>query len=328
MLASAFLPADWPWWSPERGHWRRWQHPQWAAQQVDCWIYQLQEPSRVLSGNKLAKLDPPLQQALAEGRRGLATFGGAFSNHLAATAAACAQLGLASVGWVRSFQALDRANPTLNFCHQQGMVLRALTPQQYRQRHDPAFLALLQSDYADYLWVPEGGSSADAVAGVARLDLHQTPVGPATHIATATGSGGTLAGLALGHPQLKVLGVAVVKDASLFARLQEWTAHQTNWQLITDQVGAGYARCDPELVDFCLHTSAQLGLGVEPVYTGKALRGLLRHYQTQPLPPRSRLVFWHTGGLQGVAGLRYRGVITPEQAACLLPLSSSSESTA
>lgn len=269
------------------------------------WIAHLHEPYPGISGNKIAKLNEPVKQL--RDYQGVATFGGAFSNHLLATAVACKLAGKKSLGIVRSDfnspNSLDPNNPTLNACLANGMQLIAASRQAYRDK--TALQQSLNQQHRNYLWVPEGGTSADGVQGVKALNLANTPAGPASHLYCATGSGGTLAGLALGHPRQQVTGIAVVKDNSLSGTIEQY-CQQTNWQLTFDFVGKGYGRFDNKVLATCQLASKQ-NLTLEPIYTGKAFIGTLA--LIGQLPPNSNPVFFHTGGLQGLNGLRYRGLL-------------------
>lgn len=284
-----------------------WQQINLAA--FDCpniWLVSLSEPVPGLAGNKIAKLDAAFDALKAGQYQGIATLGGAFSNHLLATAVACGLLGKPSLGLVRG-QELDANNPSLQACRQQGMQLIGLNRSQYAERHNAAFIVHWQQQYPEYLWLPEGGSNEQGVAGVRLLDFHCSPAGPISHLVCAVGSGGTLAGLALGHPNIQLWGMSVVKDASLSRKIQVLALGQGNWQLM-DAADKGYGRFKPEIWQFCQKLAEQ-GCQLEPIYTGKALYALVQQLRTSPLPNNARLAFFHSGGLQGLAGLRYRGLI-------------------
>jgi 1-aminocyclopropane-1-carboxylate deaminase len=291
-------------------------HPVLAANAVQLWLCELQSTITGVSGNKILKLHYPLQSALQHGYTGIVTFGGAFSNHLCAVAASCQQLGLRSVAYVRTEQ-LDAENPTLAFCQARGMQLIAIDRQHYRLRHQPDYLAQLQQHHPDFLLVPEGGSSTNGARGVSQLALEQTPAGRADLVVTATASGGTLAGL-INRRQSAALGIAVVKDASLFNKVQQLlVAPETlPWQLNSDFCGAGYARFSLALLQFCRELASQ-GIYTEPVYSGKALAGVIELVRQGRITTGSRLSFFHTGGLQGLDGLLYRGLITAADHALL-----------
>ena len=192
------------------------------------------------------------------------------------------------------------------------MQLSFVSPQQYRQRQQPDYLATLQQQFPDLLLVPEGGTGPLGVKGVAELQLNNTPAGAADLICCATGSGGTVAGLALGHPQTAVLGINVVKDPSLPEQITALAPHQHNWQLVADCSGQRYGQFDAATLQLCLQLSQQ-DLPLEPVYTGKALQTLLAELSEGRIKAGQRLVFFHTGGLQGLDGMLQRERVTPEQ---------------
>lgn len=278
----------------------------------ELWLCQPTELEGAVSGNKIAKLKYPLLRAQSNGFKGIATFGGAFSNHLLATAAACKAQGLKSLGFVRTDR-LDSENPTLQRCRRFGMSLKALSRADYCCRHDPPWLAELEQRYPGWYWVPEGGTSPLGVKGLREWAMTQSPHGALTHLVAATGSGGTVAGLAIGHPHLSILGMAVVKDDSLPQRIRQLSEGQSNWQLSMDSVGPGYGRFESEHLSLCLDIRLRNGVSLEPVYTGKALHGLFNLIKQGHFLPGSRIGFVHTGGLQGLNGLLYRGLINTAQ---------------
>lgn len=276
---------------------------------VEIWCCQLLCPLPLCAGNKWLKLKHHIKHIQQTEKAGIFTCGGAHSNHLAAVAAASAHFGFRSLALVR--QQHQGLTPTLAFCQAHGMQFNFLDAQQYRQRDEPAFLQRFASEHPDLLWVPEGGSSALGVAGVRELDLHQTPAGPADLLVTACGSGGTAAGLSQGHPTLPILAVSVVKDPLLPQRLQQLGALH-NVRLTEDVTGLRYGRFNEAILQLCLQLSGQ-GLTFEPIYTGKALHTLFQLLQSNQLPGYRRIVFFHTGGLQGLAGLQQKKLLSAEQ---------------
>jgi 1-aminocyclopropane-1-carboxylate deaminase len=172
------------------GRWQKLQHALLAQQQLELWIYHLETTLPQLSGNKWLKLKYHIVQAHSMDKKGIVTFGGAFSNHRAAVAAICQQHGMRSVALLRADN-VDPDNPTLALCQKNGMQFELLSRQQYRQRANPAFILEVKHRYAELLLVPEGGSSAEGVQGIAELDLVQTPAGPADVVFCPAASGGT-----------------------------------------------------------------------------------------------------------------------------------------
>lgn len=298
--------------------WQLLQHPLLTLHKIDLWISHLVTQEPLVSGNKCLKLKYQLSYAIQHKLKGIITFGGAFSNHLVATAAACNISGIQSTGLVRTDQ-LDLQNPTLQACQRFGMQLQPLGRNEYRQRHEAGFIKQLQHQYPEWLIVPEGGTSTAAVKGIAELNLEHTPGGKADLICCATASGGTLAGIISGSTKTPITGIAVVNDPSLSDKIKALLTPSAtvNWQLNMMYTDGGYARFNPDLLKFCLELKKQCGLATEPIYTGKALWGLFNMINDGQIASGSRLSFFHTGGLQGLAGLYYRKKITTSEFALL-----------
>ena len=304
--------------------WHQIVEPRLSEARVDLWLYCQTMVEPMLSGNKWMKLQYHIKLIQQQQYRGLVTFGGPFSNHLAACAAAAKCNNINATAYVRTDK-IDLQNPTLAYCHAQGMELVAIDRQTYRQRQQPTFLELITKRHPDYLLVPEGGSSALGVQGIADLNLADTPAGQADVIATASASGGTVAGLITAasntgraeHVVKEVIGLAVVNDDSLSdkvtALLKTAEAKPLPWRIIATATEHRYAKCPQQHIDFCCQFTKQHGIAVEPVYTGRALYKLYQLISEGAFAPGSRISFFHTGGLQGLAGLRYRNLITQQQ---------------
>jgi 1-aminocyclopropane-1-carboxylate deaminase len=264
-----------------------------------------------LPGNKARKLKYNLQEATREGFTKLITFGGAYSNHLAAVAAAGRLFGFDTIGLVRG-EAHQPLNPTLARCHADGMQLHYLDRSTYRRRTEPGFLTEIQAQFGPAYLLPEGGTNALALRGVAQLigELRQHTDFDA--VAVAAGTGGTLAGLALGlaeagHPA-RAVGVAALKDADFLRAdidaLTQKAAGRTlpNYELHTAYHFGGYAKLPPELRAFIQQFEAGFGVLLDPLYTSKLLAGVLDLIEKGHFAPGSTVVAVHTGGLQAWAG--------------------------
>ncbi|MFN6971348.1 MAG: 1-aminocyclopropane-1-carboxylate deaminase/D-cysteine desulfhydrase [Rheinheimera sp.] len=294
--------------------WQRLDQALTLPQQTELWICQLHCVVPSIAGNKWLKLKYHIQQIQQHNKTGILSFGGAFSNHLLALAAAGHHFGFPTIGIVRSHLP-DPTNPTLQHCRALGMQLQFVSAKEYQSKTTTTMLSGLQQQYPDYLIVPEGGTSAAAVQGVAELALADTPAGPADLLCTATASGGTLAGLIAGSEGTAVLGISVVKDASLpekIAALLPEDARGWPWTLQPEVTQRAYGKFSAETLTTCLELATQQ-LYTEPVYTGKALHSLLQLLQQGQLTNYRRIAFFHTGGLQGLDGLRYRSLITEQQ---------------
>ncbi|MDT0611662.1 1-aminocyclopropane-1-carboxylate deaminase/D-cysteine desulfhydrase [Streptomyces lancefieldiae] len=232
-----------------------------------------------LVGNKWRKLAPNLATS---GGRTVVTFGGAYSNHLRATAAAGRLLGLSTVGVVRGQELAGRPlNPSLARCAADGMRLHFVDRSTYRRKAEPETLAavLRAARAEDALVVPEGGSNAEAVRGC--RSLGEELGGHADVVALACGTGGTLAGLAAGLPPgCRTLGIPVLKGGFLaddIRRLQgrAFGGLRGSWSLDDRFHCGGYARTTPELDAFADDFERHHGLRVERVYVAKMLHALL-----------------------------------------------------
>ncbi|MDX1539553.1 1-aminocyclopropane-1-carboxylate deaminase/D-cysteine desulfhydrase [Arsukibacterium sp.] len=305
-------------------NWYRIAEPLLSDARVELWLYCPTTAEPMISGNKWMKLQYHIKLIQQQQYRGLVTFGGAFSNHLAACAASARLHDINAIAYVRA-DSIDRQNPTLQYCLAKGMTLIAIDRQSYRQRQQADFLQMLADRHPGYLIIPEGGSSALGARGIAGLNLTDTPAGRADVIVTATASGGTLAGLiasgkqqsAVGSHNLQILGLAVVNDPSLPAKvaalLTEEAEDSVNWRIVATAVDQRYAKCPAEHVEFCCHFALTHDVALEPVYTGRALYKLYQMIAAGEIAPGSRVSFFHTGGLQGLAGLHYRQLISQQQ---------------
>nr|WP_237332688.1 pyridoxal-phosphate dependent enzyme [Zobellella iuensis] len=256
-----------------------------------------------ISGNKWRKLKYILRQALTEQAPGLLSFGGAYSNHLHALAAAGKQLGLPTVGLVRG-EPHSVANPTLSDARRWGMTLEFVERAEYRRRQDPDWLAALADRHPGYRLIPEGGSEPLALPGVAEL-WRELPA--ADELILPLASGGTLAGLLSARPPgVRLTGYAVLKGhgwlAATVQQLYPPAARDDGWRLQLDHHGGGYAKCPGDDRERITRLASALAVPLEPVYSGKAMLGLFRDIEAGMYPAGSRLIFLHTGGLQGARG--------------------------
>ncbi|MYW67460.1 pyridoxal-phosphate dependent enzyme [Streptomyces sp. SID8379] len=252
-----------------------------------------------LVGNKWRKLAPNLQEAHG---RPIVTFGGAYSNHLRATAAAGRLLDVPTVGIVRGDELAGRPlNPSLARCTADGMRLHFVDRSTYRRKSDPATLTgLLDAAGARGAHVvPEGGSNSLAVRGCTALG-HELR-GRADVVALACGTGGTLAGLAAGlAPDQRALGVAVLKGGFLTAEvraLQEaaFGGVRGTWHVADDFHFGGYARVPAELTAFAADFEDRHGVPVEPLYVAKTLYALLALTESGTFPRGTTIAAVVTG---------------------------------
>jgi 1-aminocyclopropane-1-carboxylate deaminase len=261
----------------------------------------------LLSGNKWFKLRPHLQAARQAGARGLISPGGAHSNHLHALAAAGQRFAFPTIGLLRGE---PQETPTVADLQAFGMQLHWLGYGGYRARHQADFAVHWQRRHADFQFVPEGGGGLLGASGFGSIpsmlasQLGQLGWTDYDGLWLAVGSGTTLAGLVLAeagrHP---LYGALVVPErygvaAQVGRLLQEASADDAGYRLL-DASRGGYGRIDAELAGFIRQAECAGPLPLEGCYTGKALLALRQQVQAGRFARGTRLVFLHTGGLQG-----------------------------
>lgn len=280
-----------------------------TSQRIHLSILRLDQIHPTVSGNKWYKLKYNLRQARKDQYDTLLTVGGAYSNHLYATAAAGQACGFRIIGVVRG-EPHAPLNPTLQFASEQGMQLHYVSRDAFRQRHQAAFLETLSRQFGRHYYLPEGGTNVLAVRGCAEI----VPPEPTfDYVTCCVGTGGTLAGIAASTAgRTQVLGFSALKGSEF---LQEEVDRLTqgycgraydHYRLIHDYHFGGYARATPALVDFINTFYRTTGVPLEPIYTGKMLYGLYDMVRQGYFPPESRLLAVHSGGLQGIAGFNQR----------------------
>ncbi len=262
-----------------------------------------------ISGNKWFKLKYNLEYALQNNYKSVVSFGGAYSNHLHALAWAAKESGLASIGVVRGEVV---SNPMLEDVVEWGMQLHFVDRENYRRKSDPEWLKEHQHLWGDALVVPEGGSNALAVKGVAELASMIEQVCPdMNYLLAPCGTGGTLAGLISGVAQgVKVEGYPVLKGGDFLtsdiADLLEAAQAEPKceWRLDLGAHYGGYGKANAEHRAFLADIEEKLGIPFDQVYTSKMLRRFLENVELNRYPVGSHIVLVHTGGLQGRRSLR------------------------
>jgi 1-aminocyclopropane-1-carboxylate deaminase len=252
-------------------------------------------------GNKYRKLRLNLEAAAEAGHDTLLTFGGAYSNHLRATAAAGRLLGFSTVGVVRGDELAGRAlNPSLARAAADGMRLHFVDRATYRRKDDPDVIDALRERFGRCYLVPEGGSNALAALGC--VDLGRELRGRADVVAVACGTAGTLAGLAAGlAADQRAIGFPVLKGGDfLAARAQElqreaFGGPRGDWRLDDRFHFGGYARTTPELTAFAADFADRHGVNPEPVYVAKMLYGTFALAAEGAFPPGTRIAAVITG---------------------------------
>lgn len=252
-----------------------------------------------ISGNKFFKLKYNFFAAQQQGLRQVLTFGGAYSNHIAATAYAAQLVGFQSIGIIRGEElSTQDLNPTLQVAQDFGMQLHFVSRAEYRLRHESEYLQQLQRQYPQAFIIPEGGTNALAIQGTQEIltseDRENYDV-----ICCAVGTGGTIAGIIKSSSeQQQVLGFSALKGDFLQRDIQQWTNKQ-NWALTDAYCCGGYAKTSQELLQFMQQFEQHYAIPLEQVYTAKMMMGLLDLIQKNHFSENTRILAIHTGGLQG-----------------------------
>ncbi|UOQ66698.1 1-aminocyclopropane-1-carboxylate deaminase/D-cysteine desulfhydrase [Hymenobacter volaticus] len=263
-----------------------------------------------LPGNKWRKLKYNLIEAEQQGHNTLLTFGGAYSNHIAAVAAAGRLQGLRTIGVIRG-EETQPLNSTLARAAADGMHLRYLDRSTYRHKQEPAFLAELLRETGPAYVIPEGGSNALALPGCAELVTELAAETDFDYLCVACGTGGTLAGLLTALGQRQAVGVSALKGGEFLRSdidnlTQAATGLHHQYELRTEYHFGGYAHFSAELLRFIQDFESRHGVLLDPIYTGKLLYGVLDLLRQGYFTAGSTVVAVHTGGLQGWTGFRQR----------------------
>ena len=261
-----------------------------------------------ISGNKWHKLKYNLLEARKQDKNVLLTFGGAYSNHIYSVAAAGKIFGFKTIGIIRGEEHLP-LNPTLSFAKENGMQLYYLDRSLYREKNSSEILKHFQNIFGDFYMLPEGGTNELAVKGCGEIiNLINIEF---DHLCCPCGTGGTLAGLISGlRGKNFVLGFAVLKGASFLKKnvsnlLQAVEANNyKNWDINLDYHFGGYAKVNKQLFTFVDEFFKLTKIPIEPIYTGKMLFGIYDLISNGYFKQGSRIIALHTGGLQGLKGLR------------------------
>ena len=314
------LPANWPELSPHTiarlAPLQPIQHSVFAKANIQVFIKREDLLHPILGGNKVYKLFGHLAQWRERDKRALASFGGAYSNHLLALAAAGAAINCPTWGVVRG-ERPARLSATLVDAQRFGMQLHFISREDYRQRHCPDMLASLSRTLGDVHWVPEGGAGLPGLLGCQALAHELTKMAALDCLCHASGTGASLAGLAAGVASgVSVLGVPVLKGDThkLHSDIAAWLREagfdkRDNWRLVEGFHGGGYAKLSPELMDFMREFYRDTGVPLDAVYTAKLMWAVLSLAEQGYWPENSRIGLIHSGGLQGNRGFPHLSLV-------------------
>ncbi len=261
-----------------------------------------------VSGNKFRKLKYNLIKAKDDGFNTLLTYGGAFSNHIAATAAAGKLFGFKTIGVIRGDELslnLNKTlnnNPTLQLAHKYGMQFKFVSRTDYRLKNKPNFSNKLHNEFGCFYELPEGGTNLLAIKGCEEiLKPKDTDF---DYICVAVGTGGTIAGIINSSKQNQnVLGFSALKGSFLKNDISVLCKQKNNWKLISDYHFGGYAKVSKDFIIFINKFKNETNIALDAVYTGKMMYGLADMIRKEYFNSGSKLLVIHTGGLQGNIGM-------------------------
>ncbi len=257
----------------------------------------------LISGNKFRKLNYNLLQAKAENQTTLLTFGGAFSNHILAVAAAGYEQNFKTIGIIRGEELIAKIddNPTLKKAKELGMQFKFVTREAYRNKSQKEYIESLETEFGSFYLIPEGGTNDLAIKGCEEIITKEDD--EFSHICCAIGTGGTIAGIInssldsqqiIGFPSLK--GDFISNEISNFAK-------KSNWKIISDYHFGGYGKISEELIRFINEFYLAYKIPLDPIYTGKMMFGIDALIKNNYFPSNSKILAIHTGGLQGIKGM-------------------------
>ena len=262
-----------------------------------------------ISGNKWWKLKYNLEEARRLDKKTLLTFGGAYSNHIYAVAAAAEECNFKSIGIIRGEKVVP-LNPTLRFATRHGMRLHYISREDYRKKNETDYIQQLHNTFGDFFSIPEGGTNLFAVKGCSEFAQSLLSI-DFDYLCLASGTGGTMAGIIEGFASKReVIGVSVLKGDFLtqeITNLLKISATDKKisspvygkWQVLTSYHHGGYAKVPDALKKFIREMYQQHNLPLDPVYTGKLMWAVLEEVKKGFFKRGSTILALHTGGLQG-----------------------------
>lgn len=269
--------------------------------QVSVSVLRLDQLHAIVSGNKLFKLHYFLELAAQQLKEGIVTFGGTYSNHLVATAFACKEIGIKSIGIIRGEQPKEISH-TLKACIAHGMELKFITRQEYDQKEEPIFLESINFSYPNFLIIPEGAYNPLGANG-ASLIMDRIPI-DTTHICCAIGTATTFAGLSKNlKNEQQLIGFPVLKNMNDIEKrvtfLSSLPYNKIQIQIINKYHFGGYAKKNNHLIESMNLIYEKHQLPTDFVYTGKMMTGVIDCISNGFFKKGSEILCIHTGGLQG-----------------------------
>jgi len=272
-----------------------------------------------VSGNKWRKLKWNIDNARQIERDTILTFGGAHSNHIAATAAAARLHGMKSIGIIRG-EEVDLENPTLKQARVNGMEIHRVSRSEFREIEDRDYIESLRHRFGPFYLIPQGGQNHYGVQGCSEIMSELTK--EYDRIFVACGTATTLSGMAIANKTgAEIYGVSALKGGDflietvksfvnkIFNDLETEEDILSKIHLITDAHFGGYAKVKPELIQFMRNFTSETGVKLDPVYTGKTAFAMVELAKKIDLSKTENWLFIHSGGMQGIPAMEERKAI-------------------
>jgi len=276
--------------------------------EISLFIKREDELHPFISGNKYRKLKYNIVEASNQNKKTLVTFGGAFSNHIAATAAAGFEYNFNTIGVIRGDELANNLaeviqnNPTLKFASEHNMRFHFVSRSDYRNKTTDDFIAKLKEKFGDFYLVPEGGTNRFAVKGCEEI-LTENDV-QYDFICSSVGTGGTISGIINSiEKHQKVIGFPALKGDFLQNEIKKQILKNDHWSLNTEYHFGGYAKVSEELITFINKFKHETNIPLDPVYTGKMMFGIVDLIKNDFFKKGTKILAIHTGGLQGIDGM-------------------------
>lgn len=264
-----------------------------------------------VSGNKFRKLKYNLEEAKNQQQKIVLTFGGAFSNHILATAVAGNLNGFKTIGIIRGDELANNLektlanNSTLREAYKNGMTLEFVSREDYRNKSSKEFVNLLKEKFGNFYLIPEGGTNDFAVKGCEEVLTNDDE--NFNYICCAVGTGGTISGLInASKDNQKIIGFPALKGDFLENEIHQFVKNKSNWSLQTEFHFGGYAKYNEGLIRFINDFKKETNVLLDPIYTGKMIFGILDLITKNKFPENSKILAIHTGGIQGIQGFNER----------------------
>lgn len=279
------------------------EHPLLVEKQVTLVLKREDLLHPFISGNKYRKLKYNLLAAKAENQHTILTYGGAYSNHIAATAYAAKEKAFKAIGVIRGEELENswQTNNTLKKAYDDGMRFKFISRSDYREKESAEFIEALRKEYGNFYLVPEGGTNSLAIKGCEEIITKEDKEFDV--VCSSVGTGGTVAGLIKSSfVHQKVFGFSALKGDFLRNEIEQLVDNE-RWQLVTNYHFGGYAKTSKELIEFINLFKDITSISLDPIYTGKMIFGLFDMIKHDTFAVGTKIIAIHTGGLQGIAGM-------------------------